>query len=566
MNSFIQKLKGQNKTYILMTVAVLAAALFFVFRIIYAGILALPYPKEILEPSNIALTNEFMGGYGPYSEESLIRSTPGINYDYPPLGSLVAALIAKIAGCTAVTAHFAISLFSILASGAIGYAMVKRACAGKETYGKSSGSALAAVFAALIFMFCHFRYGYISAAPDDLAQLLMLLTCLAAVSPKIKNKPVVCAFGITLCFYTKQYFVFVAAGLFIYMLTYSVRDAIKLLVWTLVINILTGALVTFLWPLYWTKAFFFTYLGTAVGGGGQMSTLIDQFIYLLAIFGPLFAVIILAAARGVIIMTKDRKWKNTRKDRENDAFSMAAVQMMVMIVPLFIIARNDGAFLSYFLQLWMPFVTIVALVCLERMRPQIFTRDGSAGSVNVRTVIYTCVYAFIIVFTIYFGFTKLPLHILTDEEISDWQKAYSYTQKYGVQGELYLARSLAYTPVPNAGTGDLPANFFGSDCICGHDGEVSEDTIGALTKAGLPGVLMQYARQIVDQNLAYRYEIEGKAADHTYSLITFDDSGAYTPFSDKICEKYGYVLIDRLRLQLGNMPYDVLFYAAPEMN
>ena len=56
-----------NKLYTLIAVAVLAAALFFVYRIVMAGIISLPYPKEILEPANVLLTNEFINGESPYA-------------------------------------------------------------------------------------------------------------------------------------------------------------------------------------------------------------------------------------------------------------------------------------------------------------------------------------------------------------------------------------------------------------------------------------------------------------------------------------------------------------------
>lgn len=536
MKYFPGRSRIEKAAYIIITLAVLSAAVFFVCRIIYAGIIALPYPKELLEPSNIALTNEFLAGNSPYTLASLSRSVPGTNYDYPPLCSLVAAGIAKLTGCGAVKAHFFISIVSILASAVIGYAAVAGYFASRADGEKISGTAKYAApsLAALIFMFCHFRYGYISASPDDFGLLLLLLTSFAAVLPRIKNKPVVCAVGITLCFYTKQYFVFVAAGLFIYMMLYSWREAVRLFVWTLVMNILTGAVITVFWPLYWTKAFFFTYLGSAVGGGGALSTLTDQFIYLLTVFGPLFAVIAVCALIALVrFFRKGKGISAVPKIRENDPFAMSAVQCVVMIIPLSVIGRNDGAFLSYFLQLWMPYITVTALICLERMN-----------------ILKNLIYAAIAAYTIYFGFARLPLHILTPEEISEWDKAYEYTERYSALGDVYFARSLAYDPASDAG-----------ECICGHDGEVSTDTVEALTSAGLPDALTEHARLIVGQNMEYRKMIDDKAAGHVYSLITFDDSGAYTPFDERSCEELGYRCIDRLTLCLGNMPYEVLFYA-----
>ncbi|MBR6159003.1 MAG: hypothetical protein IKQ40_01780, partial [Lachnospiraceae bacterium] len=236
--------------------------------------------------------------------------------------------------------------------------------------------------------------------------------------------------------------------------------------------------------------------------------------------------------------------KNDRKNERfrvspNDAFSMSLVQIIVMMFPLYVIGRNDGAFLSYFLQLWIPFITVVALVSFERMG---------------RGIMHAAVYAGIAAFTIYFGFARLPLHVLTADEMADWQKAYGYTQKFAEQGEIFYARSLAYDPTADDVTS------VGGDCICGHDGEISPDTITALTGAGLPDSLTKYARRIVDQNLSYREKVQQKAKDHVYSLITFDKCGAYTLFDEAMLEEAGYRCIDRIDLQVGNMPYEVLFY------
>ena len=150
--------KEEKPTYKLITMAVLAAALFLVARIIYAGVIALPYPKELLEPSNIVLTDTFLTGKSPYTASALTWDIPGVNYDYPFINSLLAVAIAFITRCGAVRAHFVISLVSIFLSGYIGYSLIK----------KYAVTTVSPVLAALLFMFCHWRFGYISAAPDDL--------------------------------------------------------------------------------------------------------------------------------------------------------------------------------------------------------------------------------------------------------------------------------------------------------------------------------------------------------------------------------------------------------------
>ena len=520
--------------YKLIALAVLLAAVFFVCRIVYAGIIALPYPKELLEPSNIALTNTFLQGKSPYTLSSLDWVVPPVNYDYPFLNSLIAASIAKITCCTSVTAHFVISLLCIIGSGILGALMIK----------DHTRTPIAPALAAIMFMFCHWRFGYISAAPDDLGLFISLLTMYVAVNREVNHKPFWCAIGITLAFYTKQYFVFIAAGLFVYMLLYSRKEAFKLAIWTCSINAAIAAVITEFWPLYWTKAFLFTYLGTVVGGGAQLSTFFEQFKYLFIAFAALFIVIIVAAVMGIRRLRQNNgKLKNV-KIKENDALAFCAINSFVMLVPLFILGRNDGAFLSYFLQLWLPSISITALICLERMKPE---ENNKTGRPNV---IYICIYALIAMTSIYFGFGKLPLHILTPEEISNWEKAYSYVDEYAQEGEVFYSRSLAYRAFAN-----------GSPyCVYGHDGEVSDWTITGLERAGVPVEHFPYIRKIVDQNIAFRQKQHQMAENGKFALISAEKYEQFNPFCDDAPLQMGYQTLESLDLQLGNMPYEIAFY------
>ena len=530
----ITRFKEERLEYKIITLAVLAAALFFVCKIIYAGIIALPYPKEVQEASNVALTNTFLSGRSPYTLSALNWDVPGVNYDYPFLNSLVAAAVAKITQCNAVTAHFFVSLVSILLSGLLGAAFVNGNL--KTTIGQP--------LAAIMFMFCHWRYGYISAAPDDLGLFILLLTAYVAVSPKIKNKPLICAIGITLCFYTKQYLVFISAAVFVYMLLYSWKDAVKLFAWTVLINAVIAVVISIFWPLYWTKAFLFTYVGTAIGGGGEVSTLVFQLKYILVMFAALFVVTVISAALELRKIYMANKSLRGIRVRENDVFAMSAVSSVVMLIPLLVLGRNDGAMFSYFLQLWMPFVTVVAIICFEKMIPDI--PDGGR-----RNFIYAVVYMLIAASTVYFGFGKLPVHILTRREIDNWQKAYEYTEQYSRQGDIFYSRGLAYD-------GFARAN---GEWMCGHEGEPDEESEVFLAKWGITPETYPYVHMIVQQNAAFRQRISEKAKEHGYSLIIFETDDRFIPFNEEKCARIGYRCIDRLDLQFGNMAYEVVFYA-----
>lgn len=525
----IKLFKSEKTSYKLLTLAVLAAAIFFVCRICYAAYLALPYSRELLEPANVALTNTFLSGKSPYTLSSLEWDVPGINYDYPFLNSLLAAAIAKITTCNTVTVHLIISFASILISGYIGILMVK----------DHTKTTVAPALAMLMFMFCHWRFGYISASPDGLGLLLFLLTLYTVVNHKVKHKPIWCAIGITLCFYTKQYFVFVAVPVFIYMLLYSRKEALKLLAYTIALNVVIALLITRFWPLYWMRAFAFTYLGTVLGGGTKLATLMEQLGYLVYSFAAFFGIVVIAAVFGIRKLRKSGYKLTGIRIHENDSFALSVVGSIVMTVPLAFLGRNDGAFISYFLQLWMPFISIVALVSFERLK------QGN------REFLFQCAYFIITVLTVYLGFGRLPQHILTQEEIANWQKAYEYTRMYSEKGDVFYSRSLAYD-------GFIRQN---GQWQCGHEGEVSTGTVDQVIAAGFPIEAFPNMARLVDQNLRYRQELLEKGENHGYSLITFEPGTSRVLMGDEECTQSGYHKIDTLPLQLGNMQYDVEFYA-----
>lgn len=536
----IQIFKQQKMIYKLMTVMLLCGIAFFVFRVIQNVILGINYPNELLEPSNVALTRMFLKGQSPYTVKSLSYDVPAINYEYPFLNSLIAVPIAFLMGGNAVAAHYIISFVSIIGTGVLGYMIIKQ----------YSNTTAAPVAGAFIFMMCHWRFGFVSAAPDDLGLLLFVLTLYFACSPKIGNKPLICAIFTTLCFYTKQYYVFVAIGIFAYMLLYSKKEAIRYFVYTAVINVAAGIVVTLVWPLYWSYTFYFLYFGCSTGTGFGFSNLLAQMKYLLAIFVFMFAVI---AVGLVMLIHKKRKADNSpagntdnsagkkRKLIEisgNDPMSLFIVQIPVMFIPLLIFGRNDGAFLSYFLQLWMPSIVVVTLIVLERMK------------VDNDKLIFDLFYGFIVAFTVLFAYLKLPLHTLTAQEIANWKEAYQIVNEYREKGDVYYSQQLAYLAFEN---GDRY-------CYCGHDGEVSQQTLDVWNESKLGQILFPYVDDIIKKNIDFQIEIATKAFQSDFSLLTFENGNSLLFGEEFIDAGVYYKRLKRIPLQTGNMSYTVSFY------
>ena len=551
MNSTKDKFKNERIEYKLLTIAIALAALYFVYRIINNVVIGFGYPREILEPANVSLTNLFLQGKSPYTFSALDWEIPGINYDYPFLTSLLVAAIVKITGCSVLAGHYGLSIFCILATGLIGY----------RTINQYSETTVAPTLGALLFMFCHWRFGYVSAAPDDFGLLVFLLTLNLAVNPKIKNKPLCCAIGVTISFYIKQYFVFSALGIFVYMLLYSKKEALKFFLYTLGLNVAAGVVVTIFWPLYWTYTILFLYSGCFTGVGFGLSYLFEQMKYLAAIFAALFAILIVGLVMAIRKLKANNEKIRNIKVKENDAMALFVVMIPVMLAPLVFFGRNDGAFVSYFLQLWMPSIVVVTLTVFERMLPDDTKEDVINSTAESKSGIkefiltrqkwiYFAMYVCIVLFTVYFGFGKLPLHDMTEEELNDWKRAYEIVDMCKEMGPVYYGRTLAYKAL-NDGSGI---------CVCGHDGEATEDTLKLLEQSNILMSVFPYASKIIQKNKEYLEKVQYGAVMHEYPLISYEENGYCMIFMDDFVEYINYSLYDKLELSVGNMKYETVFF------
>lgn len=523
----IKAFKEEKWTYKVMTVGLIAALVFFVFRVTYSAIVGMNYPSEMNEASNVALTRMFLAGKSPYVMGSLSYSEPAVNYEYPFMGSLLAAALSFVVGGNAVLAHYIISYVAFLGTGILGYFILK----------PLSKTTVAPLAGALLFLMCHWRFGYISAAPDDLGLFVFLLTLYCAISKKIKKKPLICAILTILCFYTKQYFVFVAVGIFIYMFLYSKKDAVKFLVSCVVIGAATGAIITFAWPLYWTYTIFFLYNGVFTGVGFGFGALFEQLKYLMAIFVALFVVLVIAIVR-IIRLKKSGHQGKLFVVNENDPLALFVILIPVQFLPLILMGKNDGAFLSYFLQLWMPSIIVVTFAELEKMK-----KDDSR-------FVFDCFYGFVAAFTVLFGYLKMPLHTLSSEEIDNWKKAYAYIDEYRNQGDIIYSRHLAYKCFEDGGI----------YCLCGHDGEVSQLSLDTWNSSGLCQTLFPYADDIIVKNMNYIQSMVNRGRLGEFSLLTFEDGNSMMLSDEYLDIGTTYKKLDKLTLVTGNAPYEVSFY------
>lgn len=549
-----------------MTIAILAFAVFFLCKC-WIHISTVPYAvNEYREAADVQLTEAFLKGEIPYRLESLDApgEMPPVLYQYSFLNSVVCALFSLLLGRRVVLAHYLVAFLSMIGSSILSFHLI----------GKRSGQTILPVLGAVLTLFCHWRFGYLSTTPNSLGIFLTLLTFTFAVSEKVKYKSVLVAGMCILLFYTKLYFVTFSIAVFLYFLLYDRLEAIKFLGMCICLGALSVLLIQYFWPLYFTYSVYFingtnlwnsvskifkmTYSQGSAFPSLQLVVLFlpdilfsslsyvimfrtaetasqyvfEQFGYMATVFGPLFLILIYSLTLSVL---KKRKIKI----EENDILILAVIQVIVQGLCMFVLGRGDGAYLSYYLQLWIPYVIIASLILAEKDIH--FSRE-------ILKIAFIALLSFLL---LYFGYKRLPLFMMTEEQEENWKQAKSYTDMCE-RGEVYYSPVLAYLAMDK---GEQAYNN-------GHTGIMGERASSRWEEDQLAHKVFPDAGKIINQNLEYQERIKEKIREHSYALVTTDDEQLFV--DDVFLSENGYKQIDELPLAVGNADYNVRFWVPKE--
>lgn len=562
-----------------MTIAILAFAVFFLFRCCYR-LSAFPAAvNEYREAADVQLTQAILEGDNPYLMQSLDvrRRTPPVLYQYSFLNSLICAAFAFVLGGKIILAHYVVALLSMIGSGILVYRLIA---------GYSDDTALPALGAMLV-LFCHWRFGYLSTTPNSLGIFLTLLTFTCAVKPGIKNRTTLTAFLCVLLFYTKLYFVTIAGAIFIYELLYNRRKAWHFPLMCLFQGALSVLVISRFWPLYYTYSLYFlntAYIWQAISrflpiaASPALSSLpgaliapgvalpavvslgdylrspvflyvLQQYGYLLMTFCVPFAILGLSLILTVVRKNRAKHPGGKKKaagtwNTNPDILHLAVIQAVLQGLCMLVLGRESGQYLSYYLQLWIPYVIVAALICYA-----VYLRVA-------RPTLQTVLFAAIALVSIYLGYKKLPLHMLTEEEHAAWEQAQRYVDMYETPDKnsqnVYYSPLLAYMAMEK---GKYVYNN-------GHTG-VMQPAMRRIWKEDQKAhTVFPHAGEIIKMHFAYQDEIVSKIREHAYTLVTTDEEGLYV--DEALLLENGYRKTDTLALAAGNAVYEVAFWIPEE--
>lgn len=525
MKNYLDCFKREKTIYKIITVCLVAFFLYFLTMVINNSIDGLSYPKERYEVVNARYTQSILDGNNPFVNRPKAEygTEPPVVYEYAFVSGFITALFSLFVGGKVLLAHYIVSFLAMVGSGILGFLIVKKYC---ET-------TVAPLFCFVLQLFCHWRYGYISSAPDSLGLFLTLLVLFLATRDELKHKELLCSIGLILIFYTKQYLVGICFSLFLYFWIQSHKSAWKLLVYCCILTPLSVALVALFLPCYWDYSVLFLMLGshgkTILDG---LKYVLEQFLYLSFVFSGLYVVLVFWLIKN-FSRTDDIKVKTWESK-----LVLFVINIFVQVLVLIYFARNDGAYLTYFLQMLFPSVIVVASVGLEKIE---WTK--------VRWInILIC--SIIIVFTVYFGWHKLPMHSLSLDEKEDWEQTYELINEYRNDGKI-----LHYYPTALDGLNHGDSLF-----QTGHDTCLNEKNYEEWRNSSVYRKLFPSAGIIMEEEFEYQEYVKDMIKKHKIAMVAKPNHNDWY-ITDSLLTESGYFLVEEDDLVVGNMTYPTEFWA-----
>lgn len=527
---------------------------FFIVGMCRAAFSGTDIPNEYREPANFDLTLTFIKGINPYSTEVLEGDVPGCVFQYGPAFSLLVAGVHFILPFVDIfVLHYIIALICILA------AAVMAAVIAHE----NSETLLPASCAFLFTIACTWRYGYINAVPDTLGVTLLVLVFFVETRRRIPGREYIEAALAVLLLYTKQYFVIIAFSLFVYKLITDVRACIRLSVAGIALLALSVAVINRTCPLYFTYTLLIVHgvSGQSVAQSHPLFSNINLLHLVSSVYseaavpelpptGWAFEALQLRNLISIFLFVFAGMLAGIIKAFIQRTPSFACSRLFVIhsataFAALLFLGQNDGAWLSYYLELLMPPVVIYSFISAEK-------NALDEDMTKTAKLAFSVLLMFMVMYTTYRMDARLGYFEKSSEARAVWDKGYAYCEACAKKGEILYRAPM--------GINALAAGRYLYDN--GHEMAIHQRFLDEYNNTATYQWLFPYAGRLMKQHIDYREQMRDKIAGREYSLVmkTATDEDAEEFVSRGFLEEHGYVKMDSLNLDMGWAFYDVEFW------
>lgn len=230
--------------------------------------------------------------------------------------------------------------------------------------------------------------------PASFGLIIVLLVLAKIRKSQSFSSILIAALGTVLAFYTKQYFVYIVAPIFLFLLTNSgVKKAFTYGLLFLGLFVLSALLISRVFPAY----FYATILAQFYAVGGGWGHARSQLILFFNQYWPL------------IILLFVYLWRRARKQTfYNPGENVYLWVLLIAALCLIPLGRNTGSFLSYYYQLALPALIVIGLTSLSKLRSKAASTFFITG---------------ILVFSIFHGELLSYRSIYSEQALQKWMSA-----------------------------------------------------------------------------------------------------------------------------------------------
>lgn len=527
----ISRLLKKSHMVIFFSVCILIGIFFFTKCIVAT---TEQYPREYRDVVNIQMTDMFAQGANPYriSEDSYQY----VNV-YGPLNPLIASAFVRLLDLSSMNALYVLYFLCMVATALLIAFRVSKNIGGGGGR-EEKGIWLIGVF--LCALLLSYRLGYISTIPDSLGIFVGVLVLILAERKRNFKNLLLVAVVTVLGFYVKAYFLFFCLPVFIYYLVEDRKSAGVYFISTAVVGLGSLWIISSHCPMYLFDNIYFELAEQSnIEVKKGAAWLVNQTVHIIAYFAPLFLTI---GIWGISKIKRVRKllperFKNL--DFDNKKIKIYLIVALCALLVLLKLGQNTGAWISYYLQLMMPSVLIIAF--------SVAWEFGEKFSERKRKLY---VHSFVIATLICSWYFLGKVDLRTDEQNVEWEKAYAVIDEYYTLGcEMYLSPVLG----DYARQLDIPIYDNGHDymrLILERDSNV-EETIVQYEKL-FPALAELYSKAYAQQQ-----NIISKIQNGTYTLIA-TDSAMSREYCKYIEEYYEELMIKKL--YLGTQDVEIIFW------
>lgn len=539
------KRKGQKKFF---PKAVYAGCyLFFLVLFLYfilqqgCSVIAYNSPKELREMNTVALAHHFAYMDNPYSVSVLEREIPVVTSIYGLLVPLIMSPFIRLLAFTHLSALQICELLTLIVELAGTFYFYQLTL-------RKTGNHLFSLAGAFLFHTCYWRYAAFGGAfPDQwgLALSVILMNRLHADEQKQHYHPLLYAAYLISLFYIKQYFVLLVIGLCAYLLFHSVKDLKKLILYGIFLGGISVVLVHLFFPLYFTEVFPVAH-GQTITGDPSYSL---RQIFRLSMY---YAPVVLFTVTGFII-----KLSNLIRRRQ---FSFHKItyefcQISFILLPLFLIAENQGTNYTYYLQLWFPYMILYGIVFASEALTYFRQKTAFPICVNKpKTLLPVVCSVLICLFTILSLVRVLPSYHsepMTHEQRQAWDNAYDILDRYSSEGEILVSMLLSDYCLER---GIATSNY--GQAEYNHAGNLENYRNNKLWRNIF---LFDNTEQLLQKNISYNQTVRDKLYAQSYRCIALVYAGEYH-LSEDDYENAGYRAVASEELTAGTKCWHIAFY------